>query len=313
MEYDLACTGNIDHIAYNNGFVVLIGGKLWIFRADGSLVAFKRNIINAYKLLFLSGNRVLVECGRLKAYILLSLEDGKEILRIPQPKMDISARSFTISKDEANIYDYFELSGKRYILQINTSSWEIQTFFLEEGMRSVVDIKCDDRGNLCLLECHYETDSKHRISRNGIRAINQNDAEYQYSWLCEWNHAFPRISYAFLGGLEWIITNDLYIYNAHSKKSFFLLENDNEWQTPKNEPGWIYLTADKKYVILFYSSMNVVVDLNSRKMVARYAARDTQGCLVGDEYWICCDKHITRKSFPLIENVPEDKYVFWNP
>ncbi len=308
-------TGKIFSIVQKNQHIVLIGGRLWIYRNNGRIVSCHRDIVNPHKVAFLSSNRLLVECGRLKAYILLSLEDRSEITRIAQPKMDISSNSFVISKDERYIYDWFELKGNRYLVRIDTLSWEKEICVLQYGLRVVSDMCCDNNGELCLLEHHYEEVGGRAFSCNGIRYAYRDEfvPGSAYFWKHKWSFSFPQISSFFLGDTETVLTNDLHIYKPATNEIYNLLERETEWERPLRAPSSIQLSEDGKFLVLCYPTMNVVVDMIDRKIIARYATDNSCGCLVNDKFWVYDESGVVKKPFPLIEQIPQCKYRFWKP
>ena len=67
----------------------------------------------------------------------------------------------------------------------------------------------------------------------------------------------------------------------------------------------------KKYLCVMYDNVNVVVDWETGKMVARYVGHFKKGCLMDNEYWIFSDEGLRRMPFPLIEDIPPRKPTFW--
>ena len=93
---------------------------------------------------------------------------------------------------------------------------------------------------------------------------------------------------------------------------YFLLENDPDWVEPS--PGWtdVWFDESRKYLCLWYDNVNVVVDWEARKMVARYVGKYTKGCLIDNEYWIFSEDKLRRMPFPLIEDIPPKKLTTWS-
>ena len=308
-------TGAIYSIVQHDRYVALLGKQLWICRNDGTVISRKSDVKNPHKVAFLSDNRLLVDCGSLGSYILLSLEDGTEIRRIVQPKIDTSLSNFAISPDERFIYDCFTRKGKEYIVCIDTFSWESEICALQPGLRAVSDLCCDCNGELCLLEHHYEEVASRHISCNGIRFVYRDTFApgSSYYWKQKWNMLFPRIASFFIGDTETILTNDLQIYKPATNELYNLLANETQWERPDRGPSNIQLSGDKKYLVLLYPTMNVVVDISGRKTIARYAADFSQGCLIGDSFWIYNGSGVAVKEFPIVENTFPEKYKFWKP
>lgn len=303
------------NISLYDEYIILFGNRLLIFHTDGSMVANKKELRNIRKVISISKDIVLVDCGSQKAYIALSLCDGSEIWRVSHPKLDYTSRCFSISPDNTVVYDYYEFEGSKYFARIDLVAKELVVFLLEEGLRCVSDLTCDENGIPCLLEHHYEIVGEKHISANGIRYIYEDciNPGNAYHWKYKWAFDFPTISKFFLGNCETILTKDLLVYQPKNGNSYHLLGEEERAQLPKSEPfGW-NITHNKQYIILIYKEMNVVIDLITKTLVARYNTDFYHGCLIGNKYWISSDDGIIIKPFPLIEDTPAKKNVFWNP
>lgn len=307
--------GKIYAIQRHNEYVILFGKHLLVYKGNGVLVLRRHDIVNPHKAIILSNKYILVDCGHLQAYILISLEDGTDIVRIAHPRMDISSSTFVVTDDERFIYDYFNLRGHLYILRIDTDTWEKDICPLQEGFRGVSDMNLDQNGQLCLLEQHYEKVADTHISINGIRYVYRDEFNpgSAYYWKYKWTFPFPRISTFFLKDTETVLTDDLYIYKTNSGEIYDLLENEHNLERPSKNLRRIQLSDDGKYLTLFYATANIIVDIAAKKIVARYKTNDTQGCLVNNEFWVYCNTGIIKKQFPLIENICKQKHDFWKP
>lgn len=297
----------------NQNFVVLIGKKLYIFRADGTQIACRPDVPHAYKVAFISENKILTGGGK-NAYHLISLEDGAEIWSIPQPKMNTHFNKFALSTDNTEVYDFFRWNDTLYFLKINIETRESDVYPISGGLRTTKDIMCDEKGVPCLLQTHYERIGGEQVSQNGILYQYQDSFETgsEYYWKYKWQHQGTTIAENFLLDTETILTNDLYVFKPRTGKMSYLLENEDIWQAPELGPNDCWFDQSGRYLTLMYLTSNVIIDWKERRRVAQYAAEYAVGCLVHDEYWICSENVICRKPFPIIEEVPAMRPTFLN-
>lgn len=302
-------------IEYNGHYVVLLGKHIAIFNADGDMIAKRTDLRNVFKVLFTSSNSMLIDCGTQKAYIMLSLEDGSELWRISQPKHDYSSSCFASSSDGKYVYDYLDFKGHQIFVKIDMHERTLDYFLLDVGLRCTSDIVCDTEDIPCLLEHHYETIGGKQISINGIR--------YQYQdalslggasdWKYKWGLPAPTISRFFLGSTDYILTNDLKIYEPKSQRLTDLIRENQEDFVFTTPPSECQIDLSGRYVILKYRTFNLVVDWPVGKVIARYVAPYTMGCIVGDTYWVSNGTNVERRPFPIMEDVPIERHNFWKP
>ena len=303
-KYNISLCGN---------YVVLFGDMLSIFNKDGSIVAHKKNLRNIHKIVAISEDSILADCGSPKAYVALSLSDGAEVWSLSHPRLDYTSRGFAIPPDNSAVYDYYDLKGSQYLLKIDLTTREMTTISLESGLRCISDLACDEKGTLCLLEHHYEIIGEKHISINGIRYVYEDSVcpGNAYNWKSKWAFDFPTISKFFLGNTDTVLTKDLFVYQPKTGKKYHLLENESRFELPECEPYDWKISSNKQYVILLYKDTNIVVDITTKKVVARYNTDFYHGCLIDDQYWVCLDDHIQIKPFPFFENIPASKPCFW--
>lgn len=303
------------NIALYGQYVILFSKKLLIFHTDGSLVASRKDLRNIRKIMVISEDNILIDCGSQKAYIAISLKDGLEVWRVAHPKLEYTSRSFTISPDHTVVYDLYELEGSKFFVRIDLTTKELSAIMLAEGLRCISDLACDEEGTPCLLEHHYEMVGEKHISANGIRLIHEDSVNPgdSYYWKYKWIFDFPTISKFFFGNTETILTQDLFVYNPNTGNKYYLLENENRSQLPKSSPFDWKIVPNTQYIILIYNETNIVVDFHSRKMVARYNTDFYHGSLIGENYWVSTDVGVLIKPFPLIECLPTKTNDFWSP
>lgn len=301
-------------IAQYGNSVVITGSRLWIFKTDGTLVAYKKDIVHPQGAVFLPEDRMLVSCGKANAYILFDLKTGNELLRIPAPN-EILVCDIVASQDRNYVYGFSTTDEEDVFLKIDTKTWETEMFPLQPGIRAMTDLLCDEEDYPCILSTHQESISGKHLCLNGIRYVYKDEFNpgSSFYWKYQWHTTFPQHAHTFFGDTETIITNDLYVYKPGAQESYYLIENSPEWVQPDRAPFSIRWHEDNNYLTLCYNRGNVVVDIKGRKVVAQYAAERKIGCLINGEYWVGAEQGVQRKPFPLMEEIPPDKHIFWRP
>ena len=303
------------NIASHGQYVILFSKNLLIFHTDGSLVASRKDLRNIRKIIPISEDTILIDCGSQKSYIAISLKDGLEIWRAAHPKLEYTSRSFAISPDHTVVYDFFELGGSKFFVRIDLTTKELSAILLDEGLRCISDLACDEEGIPCLLEHHYEMIGEKHLSANGIRFIYEDSVNpgESYYWKYKWFFDFPTISKFFFGNTQTILTQDLFIYHPNTGDKYNLLENETRFQLPQSAPFDWKIVPNTQYIILIYNEMNIVVDIHTRKMVARYHTDFYHGNLIDEHYWVSTDSGVLIKPFPFIEDIPAKMIDFWCP
>ena len=87
-----------------------------------------------------------------------------------------------------------------------------------------------------------------------------------------------------------------------------LLEPEANNRLPQQTICDCWSDATGRYLCLKYQTGNVILDTQNRSIAAQYAADYKQGCLIGNEYWICVNDRICRKPFPAFEEIPPLKH-----
>lgn len=310
---DLEGIKDIYRIIEHEKYIVLVGKKLWIFDDNYCLIACRSDLSNSYKVAFLPDNTMLIDGGK-NAYHLISLSDGREIWNIPQSKKEFGSNRFTLSTKSDFAYDYYVFKGNLYFVTINLLLGTIDSYQIEKELRSTVDIMCDDDGVPCLLQEHFSNIAGISKSENGILYQHQDEINKgsSYYWKAKWQFDGTRISLCFLYDVNTVLTNDLWVYDAECGSMYNLLENETTLPPMVELPIWCKFDRSKQYLIIMYKKFNLVVDIQKRKIVARYAVNYSEGCLIGDTFWFNSQAGIIRKPFPLIEEIPPDKLSYWS-
>lgn len=301
-----------DFYIYSNGeYAVISGARLYIFKHDGTLIACRSDLRNAGRITFLSDNRMLL-CSSKAVFHMINLRDGSDIWTVPYVKCNLNVNPVAISPDEAYAYTYDEYRDRHFItrLFLTTQDHEVETWNMYMDSGATRDIICDDEGIPCMLKTLGETIGGKRYQQSGVRI---HDFYYMSPgatniWKTKWSFKH-RTSIAFFGSTDYILTNDLCIYEPATGALSSILDTDTYNLLPQQAicNSWIDVTG--RYLCLMYQNGNAVIDLQERRIAAQYAAKYTQGCLIGDEYWICINERIHRKPFPSFEDIPPIKGV----
>lgn len=297
---------------YSNGeYVVIPGTKLSIFRPDGSLVACRNDLRYAGGITFLSGNRMLL-CSSKAVFHMIDLCSGNDIWTTPYVKSSLNINEWAISLDESFAYTYDEYKGINFISRVSLTTQEhevnVQDMYMDVG--ATRGIICDADGVPCLLKTLSETIGGKHVNQNGVR-IHDFDGIAPGStttWKTKWSFN-NRTAISYWGSTDRILTNDLCIYDPSSNTLTPLLVPEAYTQLPHQRICDCWLDSTGRYLCLKYLKGNVIVDTQTRSIVAQYAAECTQGCLIGNEYWICVNDRVCRKPFPAFEEIPPVKQV----
>lgn len=294
---------------YSNGeYVVLCDEKLYIFRTDGSFVAYRKDLRYAGRITFLSDNRMLL-CSNKAIFHMINLCDGSDIWTAPYTKNELNIADLAVSPDETFAYTYDTWKGLHFISRLNLQSHEVEIHTMQMDSGATRGILCNAADSAYLLKTLTETIGGKIIHQNGVRIHDFYDIAPGNTtiWETKWSFDEQRYALCFLDNIDTIVTSDLHIYTPSTGIAFDLIENENNWKRPTQAPSYCWLDISKRYLCLQYQTANTIIDLQSRKVIAQYAADFHKGCLIGNEYWICADNSIQRKPFPAFEEAPVPK------
>ena len=296
---------------YSNGkYVVLPGTKLYIFKTDGSLVACRNDLRYAGRITFLSGNRMLL-CSSKAVFHMINLCDGSDLWTAPYTKNELNVAGLAVSQDESFAYTYDQWKGTHFISRLDLQTREVDTYDMYMDSGATGGIICNKAGVPCLLKTLNVSIGGKRFNQNGVRIHDFYDVSpgNTTSWETKWSFEGNRSSLCFLDGTDTVVTTDLHIYRPSTGTSLDLLENESSWQRPERSPSDCWFDITNRYLCLMYQTANVIIDIHARKVVAQYAADYKQGCLIGNEYWVCVADRILRKPFPAFEETSAVKVV----
>lgn len=297
----------------HKNYIVLAGKKLYIFDTAGREIACRSDIPNVHKLHFLPADTVFVSGGS-KLNHLISLETGQDLWTVSGHKYFTCSGKFASDASNEILYAYYSYREKDFIVKVDIPAKEVKTYELDVGLQAIKDICCDEAGTPCLLLSNYLEVGGKQISENGVLYQHQDTMlpPSAYFWKYRWTFSSKRIAHRFLDGTDRILTNDLHVYSPKTGESYYLLENEPDFQPPKVPfPSGCTLDLDKRYIILSYRVGHIVVDLQNRKIAARYGTDGKNGCIVGDEFWCSGPNGIIRRPFPMLEDLLPEKHRFW--
>ena len=297
---------------YSNGeYIVLPGTKLYIFKSDGSLVSCRDDLRYAGRITFLSENRMLLSCCK-AVFHMIDLCSGSDIWTAPYVKHNLNVNELAISPDEAFAYTYDEYKGTNFIsrLFLNSPGHEVDIQVMYHDIGATDGIICDAGGVPCLLKSLSETIGGEHVIQNGVRIHDFNGISPggTTTWKAKWSFN-NRTAISFVCSINHILTSDLCIYDLTTGTLTPLLEPEAYNQLPHQTICDCWFDSTGRYLCVKYQTGNVIIDTQNRSIAAQYAADYMQGCLIGNEYWICVNKRVCRKPFPAFEEIPPVKHT----
>ena len=289
---------------YTNGeYVVLTGPKLYIFHSDGRLAACRADLRQAGRITFLSENRMLL-CSHKAVFHMVSLKDGTDLWTAPYTKTEFNTAPLALSPDGRFAYTHDEWKGVPFISRLDLQARETAVFEMTGDIGATRDILCREDGVPCLLKTLRETVGGQEVYQNGVR-IHDFDGiapGNSTTWETKWTSKCSRHALGFLGSTGRIVTSDLHLYEPSTVAIQDLLEHGPS--RPEGPPSRCWTDNSGRYLCLQYPGTNVIVDLSTHRIAARYAAPHARGCLVDGAYWICGEDRVCRRPFPAMEDAP---------
>lgn len=293
-------------ISTSGDYVALYWRGFYLFTTDGKFLYQRTDLRYIAKVLFLPDDRILLDVGKPRKYMILRLSTGEELYSFDRPQYDYSGNHFLITPDKTIVVDMIyrtRSSAKPYIVTIDLCRQELNWYHCKSGWRVCQDMIFDENETLCLLESQIENLEDNTIELCGIRydPIDGYSPGSSNRWKYMWGRENAKTLLCFFLDAHTILTRDLYLFKPKTSQYTYLLENSPDWKWPETVSLSYHFSQDQKYLILYFSTCNVVVDIAQRKVVAQYAAKDTFGCIVGREFWLPAKNGVIRKPFPLME------------
>lgn len=291
----------------NGEYVVLSGTRLHIFRPDGALVATRKDISHPGRITFLSGNRLLL-CSSKAVFHMIDLRNGNDIWTAPYTNTSFNLSDLAVSPDEAYAYTYDEWRSRKFITRLDLQTHDVYSHDMDMDIGATRGIICDEKGVPCLLKTLVEVVGGEDVVQNGVRlhdyhSISPGGTTF---WKTKWTSRLGEGAVSFYDSANAVITANLHIYEPATGVSINLLENESQWH-PGQALRDCYLDSSRRYLFVNYQTVHVIIDIVARGVAAQYAANYQRGCLIGNEYWICVNDRILRKSFPAFEEAPPGK------
>lgn len=299
-------------VYFSGEYVVLAGSKLCIFRPDGSQVACRKDLRYTGRITFLPGSRMLLCCKAV--FYMVDLATGTDLWSAPYIKTDLNLNDFAVSPDGAYAYTYDRRNSKNLLtrLELLTPEHEVEICELNLDPGATWDICCDEEGVPCLLKTLIETVGGRNYSVEGVRLHDfYYFPEHTSTWKTKWYFPLEEGNFAlrFLGRTDRILTSGLQIRTPSAGALLPLLEAGEEALLPKDQGcPRCHMDSTGRYLYLTYLTCTAILDLQEKKVAARYASI-SHGSLVGAEYWICGGGKLCRKPFPAFEEIPPVKKV----
>ena len=288
----------------NGEYVVLSGNKLHIFRPDGSLVATRKDIPHPDRITFLSGNRLLL-CSSKAVFHMIDLCTGTDLWTAPHTKSYTNLDDLAISPDEQYAYTCDTGKNGNFISRLDLQTQDVYSHDMLRDIGATRGIVCDEEGVPCLLKTLHETIGGKPYSQNGVRLQDYDAISACRTTNCKtkWSFEGNRSAFCFFGSADRVLLTDFHVYEPATGMSFNLLENDPDWQPPDSHPLSSGHKIWQQYMLIMWENANMIIDIPGRKVVAQYVSHFLNGCIVGNEYWICQEGKIRRKPFPAMEAV----------
>ena len=306
----------VGSVICNERYVIAYGIGIYVFDRKGNFICQVTGIRNVCKIGFLAEDRIVADCGALREYLVISLENGEILSRVKQPKKDYSLSRFFVSQDRRYVYDACAISLKIHVIRLDLANQEILCFRLQNGLYAVGDYILDEEGILCFLESGIFSmepvdGQKKNLSITGVRCECFDSAlgygTYKY-WKGVWMFELPRQAACFYDSPYRVLTNDWHVYDIRDGSLQNLLQNSS-WN-PQTKAG-LHTRWDetRRYLLSNDDQALIVIDTVEKKAVAQYGSYHGSGCIVDDQLWLCTDEQLVRKPFPLIEERRKKKNI----
>lgn len=311
--FTLSSVKDCEYICSNGKDVLLSGKNLWLFRADGTFVARYKTIRGIYTAAFLPGNTVLVQSMK-GFYHHIALDDGQVLWSSEKKAKGVHAvQRFAISPDGTAVYNLHTVDFDRlYIDRIIPEKCIHEQFVVRTGYRVSYEIFCDSDGVLCALQSQVQSNKQteefiERIAerQSGILAFSIDSEGVQSSWKKKWTCESKPTKYLLGCDGSHVMYGDFSVLQLETMKEFYLLPEEERMKIPEGSIS-LHYNATRCLLTVHYlaKNLNIVVDCKNRRVVAKYEGDrtgfGTEGCVIGNEFWIGTSEGIIRKPFPCV-------------
>lgn len=298
--------------------VILSGKNPWLFRKDGSFVAKYKQIRNAYDMVFLPGNIVVMDGLADQSYHFISLDTGELLWScIKKGKRDFFPRKFAVSDDGEIVYYVYSIKRILYVDRLilserNCSTYSIPLPLGTDSLGATAHCYCDANGCLCMFQTFL------------LPQKDENEKSYFFQGILQWHPDDPistwKHHWTVPSGIgstfrscscndEYVLLDNLKVCTLKNGKIFDLLENQQNM--PPVFGGCRVQAYDYKKKLLTvqfsYSGSNMIVDCSQKKIVSHYVPSSRShigGCLINDEFWMGSDDGIVKRPFPHMDALP---------
>lgn len=313
-KIDLGSITDCEVIFSHDDTVILSGKNPWIFHKDGTFVAKHKTIRNAYKMVFLPENMVLMDGAVDRAYHYVSLDSGKLEWSISKMgRRSMTPNQFAVTPDGNTIYYIYKIDNVLYVDRIIPHKQACETFKIPLDICATYHCYCDSEGMLSLLQSFYVKDimadgTDNSYYFNGVlKWTPENDRPvWKYQWRTKPGSAYTPC----ICNDEYILFDNFVAASFKTGRRFNLLECNPQI---KRAPGRFLISAydpvRQLLTVRFSSSAStVIIDCKKRKIVAHYAPITpglSGGCLIGNEFWIGTNKGVIKRPFPNMDEFPQ--------
>ena len=303
---DLAQVKECFAIRHFADFVVVLGKYLYVFSVSGDMQYCQRNICYPYEVARIGADLLLVRA--VKNYYLLTIKDGSIVWSVRKSNQPTFHKHFAVTSSGNFAYDGYSAIGGFYLVELDLLAATKREYKIPARAHAISDIFCDANGNPCVLQHQLIEPERSDRSTNSIICLHNGDI----AWENTWTFSDGISAFSFFGDTDTVLTHDLKLYHVPNKIMTDLLSNETQWKAPKKWISAVNMDASGRYMTIKYQHSNAVVDLSEHRVVAQYAAQ-SKGIVIGNSFWIGSNEGVCIEPFPIMEEIPGDKYVSWSP
>ena len=320
-KFDFNSVKDCEMVFSQGEYVILSGKNPWIFRKDGTYIAKLKQIRNAYNMVFLSGNMVLMDGMVDLNYHYVSLETGEIIWSCPKKGRRYTKGDFAVSPDGKTVYFVYCENWKTLCVDHLEPEIKKCTTYQLPKIPNCGELPthcyCDNNKNLSLLMSGYVKDERE----------DGTDHSYSFWGIMEWSlqEQMPNWKYKTrsldiqnpdgsrfhpqMCDENYVFSKTLTVLSLKTGEVFSLIENSpnipmrNSWYVVRG-----YDANQQLLTVFFLSSFSsVIIDCTARRAAAHYVPISyglSGGCLIDNEFWIGTDRGVIKRPFPHMDEFP---------